>query len=163
MMSKGRPVTNSVRTFLGSVMWDPRHPGSLGISRDEAESLCLSLSHSQRTLRLAHTLYSRLTFQLTLSERTTPEKNPTENGVVIYRSPRSGQGLDGADVTVRPGWPGLPWGSPFLGRVSAMPGSPPTPRVWIRQKGTAQRFCLGKREEGTVVQNKRGEMIYKPN
>ena len=35
--------------------------------------------------------------------------------------------------------------------------------VWIRQKGTAQRFCLGEREEGTVVQNKRGEMIYKPN
>ena len=57
-------------------MWDPRHPGSLGISRDEVESLGLSLSHSQRTLRLAHTLSRRLTFQLTLSERTTPVKNP---------------------------------------------------------------------------------------
>jgi len=30
-------------------VWNPRQPGSLGISRDEAESLGLSLSHSQRT------------------------------------------------------------------------------------------------------------------
>jgi len=61
-----------------------------------------------------------------LNERP-PKKNPkTENGVVIYRSPRSGRGLDEADVTVRPGWPGLPWGPPFLGGISAMQGSPPT-------------------------------------
>ena len=71
--------------------------------------------NQQRTLRLS--LYS-------------------EDGVVIYRSPRSGRGIGEADVIVRPDWTGPSWGPPFPGGVSARPGkSAHSTRVWIRQEG----------------------------
>ena len=91
----------------------------------EAWSRSFQLSHNQPTNQ-------RTNFQIQPANLFLPQpttNSPTlslycEDGVVIYRSPRSGRGLGKTNVIVRPDWTGPSWGPPFLGGVSARPGKP---------------------------------------
>ena len=128
----------------------------------EAWSRSFQLSHNQPT-------NERTNFQIQPANLFLPQpttNSPTlslysEDGVVIYRSPRSGRGLGEADVIVRPDWTGPSWGPPFLGGISARPGKPAhSTHVWTRQEGIGtfgeaeeleqrmRRFCLEKRASG---------------
>ena len=100
-------------------------------------------------------------FFLTQDHFTNSTTQPlSEDRFVLYRSPRAGRGLGEADVIVHPDWTGPSWGPPFLGRVSARPASPPTPRVSRPAKKELLQDFASKNE--SLVRRVGGEALVQP-